>query len=492
MHYSEYYNLAYFRKILHAHPELFWFLDQSVEETQDYAISPPFSWTQWFYQALSENIKFFPLVESTGFFRQLSEKIKLSSALGKRSIELERTILSLMILDALLRGDYEFCTESVLGPIITKKQFHHLISFLNKYFPSDNQREVLRTKIVLADLGKIRSVREYLSKQFSIVSQDHDQFMDQLLKQDYSELIYVLPSIHALDENSFSLLAAMSIEFNFAQFGQGESRAKALSGLKTKIKTEGFDNIGRAMFVSLLDVVGAAAQNHKLLLNSWVFSTYFEDMWRVFQKLENYPEETVHDAYLIQRLIRCEYWLPEQSPIILSIEERWFARLICMLRIYDRAAAQSLEEVFTELLKEVNFYQDMQRWASDDNNGVSRSIPPLLKGLVNHFTLTVDQTKIHRLGSALKMAFALIALSLRSHAYLVQHNQLSSQHPVNFNGLTRLLASDFEGIQQIANNRDATQLAFDKANNTAYPLYWAQHHLPLDQWVGLQNENVSA
>jgi hypothetical protein len=175
-----------FKKLFIDHPELLTFLAEGVEATQDYDVVTMLPWMVEIYEAAGIALAEVMLILSGEPIEPL-----LSRANPKRrSIELERTVLCIMAMEAVAVGDYAFFVETpiLFGEPISAEQFDRLRGLMCTFFPEKSDK-LLRFELLLGDIGKVRPLREALSAEFGIEEQDPDQFMERLLSADYAKLM---------------------------------------------------------------------------------------------------------------------------------------------------------------------------------------------------------------------------------------------------------------------------------------------------------------
>ena len=163
------FDQEYFNKILGNHPELLAFLCPGVESTSDYNTTEQAGWTTALYQ----DVKFHLNPEDNASAEDDEPPVfKLIDKANPnlRSIELERTMLCIMCLDAVYSGNHTFFEKSPVpfGKSITKEQFNKLYLNLIQQFPKETSRKIIFCALVLGDIGKIKPLREMLCKEFSI------------------------------------------------------------------------------------------------------------------------------------------------------------------------------------------------------------------------------------------------------------------------------------------------------------------------------------
>ena len=316
----------YYRKMFASHPVLLTFF-RETDETSAGKHSQPAAWANVLY------------TEAEAAIQNLEKSILadvLNNITVSRSIELERTVFNLMALDAIIREDAAFFCESktVSGENISLAQFEAIVTFFKTYVKDVT---VLKTAIVLGDVGKVVSVRDFLTQKFNLKSQDPDYFKAEFLALPYQTLQAIFPSIHALTESQYHALQNSEIDFHWGHFLHAESTHQALREPKEAM-LHNEESVYMSFMVQILDVMGAHAHNEgKLLFDKAIYEAYCLDVLTNVQKLKSHTTEAVYLSYLNVRLKRVGF---DTTLEACEGKDYFFARLICMFRIYEKSTAE--------------------------------------------------------------------------------------------------------------------------------------------------------
>lgn len=95
------FDKRYYSTIFQLHPELLGFLTEEIDATADYQMREKAPWMDEMYQAAEETLTSMP---KEGLLTSFLSK----TSLANRSIELERTMLSIMVIESVVSNDYNF------------------------------------------------------------------------------------------------------------------------------------------------------------------------------------------------------------------------------------------------------------------------------------------------------------------------------------------------------------------------------------------------
>ncbi len=474
-------KMKYFENLFKDHPELLAFFTDSIDATHDYNTTAMADWMRVMYEAARVVL---PEVQASLTLEPLSTLIKSVNIQG-RSIELERTVLCIMAMQAVASGNYEFFsqTSTVFGSPITSKQFRQLEALLRGCFPN-GEIKILLHELVLGDLGKVRVLREALYRTFNLTQQDPDQFLSALLKLGHDTLRQVLPGIASLSAAEHEELVKVNTEFHYGHFAHTESTERELQKLQLTLKVRGMRYLYKNMLVQVFDVAGAAAQDGgKILLNQSIASTYLDDMLPALLRLGSMAPEKVYTQYMAKRLQVCGLLPPGSFSRILSPQERLLGRLACMFRIYKKddlvILQAALEKLFLDsiFLRNVKALDDYQL---QENLQTPTYMPALLNALKTSPRIMelAKESEDNPQVIALRIGLQLIGNTLSAHQRLVADRKLTPDNPVNFNALTGLVKNDFDAIKTLCITQD---IAFEKNSGIALPTTWVTTHKPISE-----------
>ncbi len=463
------FNQTYFESLFKSYPELLAFLNTEVDATHDFQITAPAPWTNDLYQATAMVL---PDVKVKHTNEPLASLLRTANP-EIRSIELERTVFSIMTMQAIVENNYDFFKKTPVYSnqlIILSDQFQNLCTLLQTYFPTDLDKNILLRALILSDLGKIRPLREALCKLFYITAQDPDHFMSELLRRNYTELSAILPSIN--NEITLTELRKINTEFHYGHFAHAESGERELARLKDMLAEHGHgvEAIGKHFILQICDVAGAAAQDGgKTILTQQIATIYLNCILPALLSLTTKTPTTVHENYFSKRFQLCQLPIHETP---LTSEQHWLGRFICMLRIDTLSAAEQLQTALKELLaNNPKFVADLESWHQYQLNpklSTPTYMPALLVALKNKEPLTV----------ALQIGATLIRRALECHQYLVEVSKIHKENPANFNALTGITKNEFDCIQAVYKERSS--ICFCSSNGIVYPTQWIKQHKPAE------------
>jgi|GEM_PF-3526884 len=481
-------ELEYFQDLFSSYPELLAFLHKDVDASQDYHIDQMAPWMEALYQAAEDAL---PLALAGLPRNSLLLPLLENAVTDKRSIELERTCLCLLALQAVEQKNYSFfsATPVLSGNPITQEQFEKLSQLLQSYFPGQTKK-LLRLELLLGDFGKIRPLRTSLCKLFSIEEQDPDQFIAALFSKGYQQLGQIFPCLASLTEQEFEELRKINTGFHYGHFVHTESTPRELERLSRVLNERGMDYLYKNILLQAFDVAGAAAQAQgKILLNQAIYATYFNDMLPVLLSLANTSSQEAYQAYLTKRLKICEQFYSEP----LTTLQQLLGRLLCMFRIYDKNTATSFEQALQNLFTDKEFV-DSINFLNEYQSLPEYSTPTYMPAFLNALK---DQPRLLELAEnstesmqqlVLRVGFGIITDCLKAHQKLVIGNKLQSINPLNFNQLTGLVKSDFDAIINLYRTQD---IAIGKADGIIYPSTYLTMHKPYEVNKYVHNKAIS-
>ncbi|WP_230382406.1 hypothetical protein [Piscirickettsia salmonis] len=435
----------FFKDQFEKYPELLAFLSSNVDVTADYYLGPKAIWMDELYAAAAE---YLPAAQALELALPIQALLEYATA-DKRSLELERTMLSLMSAYSIASRNYLFFALSpvVSGEKVSQDQLKHLSELYNyaEYKP------VVDLELVIGDLGKIRPLRQYIREEEGIEAEDPDQFITALLQKGQAVCAKYLPSIANLSPEVFSELAKINTGFQFGHFAHAESTERELAKLKQVIDEHGEGYLSLNMLVQCLDVTGAAAHNGgKLLLNQAMTESYLDFLLPILMLLKDQTPERVYEIYLKERMEQCQ--LSVDPLASLTTDERVLGRLLCMLRMTEPAPAQELNQSFIKLKNTPEFIDNLETltlYEADPCLQTPAYMSPLLVALTESAEvaeLARNQGKIPQ-EMALSIGLRIIACCLKEHYARVQAGEVSQEIPISFNDLTRFIKEDASALE---------------------------------------------
>ena len=473
------FDKKYFTQLFTNYSELLSFLTEGVDATQDYKIEEMADWMKEMY-VVAEEIK-------EEFLKNLDAESPLyfliqKASTKRRSIELERTCLCLMTMEAISTDNYNFfeTTPVLSGKTITKEQFKYAKDLIEKYFPKDS-RKLLQLELILGDFGKIRPLREKLCSSFNISAHDPDLFMTALFEQGYEKMKAIFPCVSTISEKEFDELLKINTGFHYGHFAHTESTEREIERLRIVLEDRGISYLYKNILVQIFDVAGAAAQSKgKLLLNEAICNTYLNDMLSVLENLDSSKSIEVYQEYLVKRLKVCQL-IDEESKIeTLDNKQYLLGRLLCMFRIYDNSSAKKLENALNRLFLNQEFKKNIEilnKYQTDNRFFTPTYMPAFLNALKDSnrlMELAESEQKDNQI-VALCVGMNIIAKVLEAHQSLIEKNELKVINPINFNPLTGIVKSDFDQIIMLYKS---PQISIGKTDGLAYPTVWLEKNKP--------------
>jgi hypothetical protein len=267
--------------------------------------------------------------------------------------EVNRTLLSILVLKWLVSGDYKrFASRQQADTQLTVESFNALRNLLLKSHPSSEDLYALFVAIIINDLGKNPAMWEEL----------RSNMLSPRSEPNHDEVVYLaaqrgmIPLISDFKDSSYpkSLLQGLHLgsRLNIAQLLQGENVPGSLSAVYC------LQSNRQALMLKLLEVLFdiAGSQGHNdtrycIAITEPFYQTYMGAYEALLSLLDE--ELNLRQAYdtVLQRkailLSTVGYRMLSTAP-----EERALLRLLCMARVASRARAQLLDAAFLSLSRE--------------------------------------------------------------------------------------------------------------------------------------------
>lgn len=453
----------YFERLLQKYPELLAFLAENknqIEATQEGSLSEaPAQWMKDMYAA-AEAV----LPKAQADFKKNFKNSPLNALIqqadpDERSLELERTALSLMTIQAVAEDQYPFFEKDIkpsFAKPLTKDQFKALNKLLKQNFPNNpppqRTHKLPELKIVLNALRKIRPLREGLG----LGAVGPDGFLPALLKQSRSELAEKLPSLRIFKDEDFAQLQHMEAGFNYADFVQGALTERELTKLKEFIEKQGENALYQDALSQMFVLAGSAGHKDRMTLNCVLAPTYLDYALPALSKLAKQTPQEVYANYLIQKLQTVDVYKDG-----FSSKDRLLARLICLFRIDKAEKAQTLQANLEGLP------QTDSLWKANKKFEKYSQLPELSAPTYMPLLLIELKNKQGDYLSAVRTGLELMNRSFERYAGLIKDQILPAQTGVNFNELAGLVKSDFEATWQLYEQKG--EIVFKRTNKAAWP-----------------------
>lgn len=190
--------------------------------------------------------------------------------------------------------------------------------------------------MAIHDLGKIRDIRRDLSPGI----RDHDKALLYIIENTPA----VLPSYLRLPAFYQKLIhSALTVEFNFGQFLQGENLPANLVKVKTMLGDEGKDALSFYLFHIFVDIAGSSGTRTwegSLNMDQSLYST-FQDGVNCLEMLTTESVDDVYKSYLTRRARATGADVVNRADFAL-------ARLSCQARVSDFSDAEEVTAVWNE------------------------------------------------------------------------------------------------------------------------------------------------
>jgi hypothetical protein len=258
---------------------------------------------------------------------------------GKKHIEFDRTAVGVMVLNWILKRDYEAFTACQPDAAkLSQQSFDELCANTRRVLPDAEAVDAMVTYMVINDLGKIQSIVGQVESRLGTENVDHDKVLVSALEA-HPE---ISPSFQRLSAQYQNLIInGLKAEFNIAQFIQGENVAASLGGLA------GLDQKSLDFYLlhALGDIAGAAGhvkQNGSVVMTEPTYQGFNMSIKSINQLKSGASVVEVHDHYLRQRAYVLN--LNIENP-----EEKALTRICCMLRASDPAEATKVRKTWEDL-----------------------------------------------------------------------------------------------------------------------------------------------
>ncbi|KAF4652938.1 hypothetical protein FOL47_010776 [Perkinsus chesapeaki] len=188
------------------------------------------------------------------------------------------------------------------------------------------------------DLGKMSDFRDDVVPHDI---RDHDAALGYMM----DHCTEVLPSYKSLSDDYKDLIrTCLRVDFNFGQFLQGENLPANLVGVKKLFKDKSNDAMSFFLFHIFADmagIMGAKSQEGSVFMTETMYNNFARGI-EAIQELKTSSPEDVYDRFLLKRAA-------QSFPNITNREDRAFARLVCLCRIFRPSQTRPLQEVFYSL-----------------------------------------------------------------------------------------------------------------------------------------------
>lgn len=259
-------------------------------------------------------------------------------AFGARHIELDRTLVGILVLKWILNGDYEAFTACQKTGKLSQGSFDELREYAQRILPNDEAVDAMIACMVINDLGKIKAIVARLQADTGVVEVDHDRVLLTALTQNPG----ISPSFNRLSEHFRSLiLRGLEARWNGGQGIQAEDLDASWQGIATLDQ----DALDFYLLHLVCDVAGAAGQ---FVQNGSVVMA--EDTWTGFKLIIKALDTLKSGGNVIDA--RSSYLDMRGELLGLDAEDpegRALTVIGCMLRKFDMESADQICRVFDQL-----------------------------------------------------------------------------------------------------------------------------------------------
>lgn len=257
--------------------------------------------------------------------------------------EYKRTMCSIVLLDYVLKNDYEaFSACQPLSSRITKTSFAEIRDFVSSVLRDDDDKYAMRAYLIINDLGKVGDFVEKVREYISFESVNHDTILYEGLKS-HPELS---PTFASLQKKYQELiLEGLKTNFNMGQFVQCECLPVDLAVLSCT-KREVLDFY---MIHVLFDIAGAAGHvcQTSSIICTEIYWKRFSWALSAIRNMCRYAQlpTTAYNNYLMDTM---EYF-DEKASSVNNSDDYCIARLYNLIRIKTADEAHQVNTAFESL-----------------------------------------------------------------------------------------------------------------------------------------------
>ncbi|KAF4666566.1 hypothetical protein FOZ61_009605 [Perkinsus olseni] len=268
------------------------------------------------------------------------DAIHPSAALSDSDAEYRRTVCAMLCIYSICTDNYcDFTKNQAPADRLSRDSWRTLqwwIENVVKLTGDPVAVDAMLCFMAIHDLGKIRDIRRDLSPGIC----DHDKALLYIIENTPQ----VLPSYLRLPPFYQKLIhCALSVEFNFGQFLQGENLPANLMKVKTMLGDEGKDAVSFYLFHIFVDIAGTSGTRTwegSLTMDQSLYST-FQDGVDCLEMLTTESVDEVYKSYLTRRARTFGEDVVSRSDFAL-------ARLACQARVSDISDAEEVMAVWNE------------------------------------------------------------------------------------------------------------------------------------------------
>lgn len=244
-----------FFRLFNQHPMLNRFVTQQIQTSSDYSVVP------------DQRMPWQKALDQFLFKKQLQKNV--------RYVELERTLLSMLFLEAMRRGDVKAFAE--LGKTnLTQNELDQIVALVKEAkidLAQKDQLQSLMIALIMGDIGKINQIRADFQKH-GVFSADQDIALEYILKLDAK----ILAGYFNLEEKQVDHLQKTHFPMHLGHAVQAECTATKFIEIQKFLLVQDpkqvHQLIAYAILKQILDVAGARAQESSILLNPAILKAY--------------------------------------------------------------------------------------------------------------------------------------------------------------------------------------------------------------------------
>ncbi|MCI5052678.1 MAG: hypothetical protein MRY21_06040 [Simkaniaceae bacterium] len=407
--YTEYQqNLSWVKDLLTSYKELSWFSDKEMLVTEEnQASNSSDAWSQRLF--------------------------------GERSIEFDRTIMSMLSMRTILDGKYEDYLEFVAhqkeDARLNWQSFQNLqteIRAIVRSYPGLNENEVrkaIEASIIINDLGKLDRIRQ-VARPYGEFPHDHNEFACKAMQL----CPHIFPLWQSLSAEQQKLIVSMSGLAPYGRITHLEGSAGMFKQLKNSpILTDKPIAFEIGFFVHICDVAGALG--HVDQRSSLVYDENTHKALSCVKmaclSLKEGDESAAYASYLTQRAS----WLglDGDSPL-----HQVLARIGAMLRLFTPDEGKMLKEAFLKLAPEAlaDIVEEFNGIREPLDALAPTDISTLLANLYNNYHLG-DHHK-ERLTQTIHIGLPFISQVIKEHRKGVSKRKIDASMPLNFHEIARI------------------------------------------------------
>ena len=414
-------------------------------------------------------------------------KQSMYSALAKKnrskllSVELERTVLSIMFLYAIQKKYLDQEGLSFINGYASDLKKDDIEKLWNMGVPinfEDPMCKLFILAIIFGDIAKINNVRDYFSNRHGLVSQDQDIALNYILNLNHQ----TLATYFNLTVDQIKYLQSHQFPLHLGHAVQAECTAKKFSEAQDFLlqlkEDEREPFIKHAIFKQIVDVAGARAQENIILLNQVILNHYL-NLSNALLKLSNpnCDANEIYWQYVANDLVQskkinfsdkslCCVSTEREQPILNYGKQCLIYCFILRLRLHQQSDEDKknseillVENIISNLLEKSTDFKKNMAWLEryDEKAPHTFTYGPAIFATLKSAAET-DPSLMQGIANS-SIEFAIVvgvkiqAIACEQYLASSTKNVDLKQSPLNFNELNALLRREFQLILDIFENK---------------------------------------